>query len=119
MRNLLLCAFLVFAVTSAFSQENTQKADFTYGSDSPGWTLNQNSGNRIFTTFIAFDKPFQSVPTMLLSITGFDVPLGSSNGIRVKVSTEKISQGGFIIHVETWADSKVNAVMGSWIATGK
>ncbi|KAI0469443.1 hypothetical protein F4859DRAFT_486688 [Xylaria cf. heliscus] len=64
---------------------------------------------------IKFSTKFSSVPTVTVSMTGADV----SEGIfRVKVYATDVDEHGFLVHADTWSDTKLYSCGVSWIAIG-
>ncbi len=117
MRNVALFVAVALVLVSALSFGQTiQKGDFTADQNSEGWTLGTGNGVRTHIVFVRFDKPFDSVPEVLVSLTGTDASVGKDGTVRVSVKTEKVNREGLVIKVQTWADSRVGAVYGSWIA---
>jgi hypothetical protein len=112
---LLVALALIALSTIAFGQM-IQKGDFAADINSEGWTLGGGNGVRTHIIFVTFEKPFEAVPQVLVSLTGTDASVGKDGTVRVSLKTEKVSREGFVIKVQTWADSRVGAVYGSWIA---
>jgi hypothetical protein len=79
-----------------------------------GNNLVNGSGERQLTVAISFPKAFKVKPQVIVAITLLDID-GRFNS-RVSVTAEGISRDGCTAVIKTWADSKINAVQGSWVA---
>lgn len=121
MKRLPLIVTILFLMLSftAFGQ-NLQKGDIEADLNAEGWSLNAGTGVRTHIIFVTFQKPFETVPSVVLALSGYDASVGKDGTVRVALKTEKITREGLVIKVQTWADSRVGAVYGSWMAfTGK
>ncbi len=114
----LLAAALLITSQIALG-ENIQKGDFSADLNSEGWTLADGKGVRTHIIFVKFDKPFDSTPTVMLSLTGCDAVTDNGGVLRISTKTKNETSAGFVIKVWTWADSRVNAVHGNWLAFAK
>lgn len=114
----MVLSLLLLASVSAFGQ-GMQKGDFQADQSSEGWTLASGTGTRSHIVFVSFDKAFTSTPTVMVALTGYDGVGGKDGTMRVALKPEKITKEGFVVKVQTWADSRVNGVFGSWIAWAK
>ncbi len=63
---------------------------------------------------ITFQNPFDKIPTIFVSLSGFDID--NSRNARISAEAKNISNSGFTLSVSTWADSKIHDVVTSWIA---
>jgi len=113
-----LMVLLLALSTLAFGQNN-RKGDFAADGSSEGWTLGSGTGTRSYILFVKFEKPYDTAPTVLLSLTGHSGAAGKEGQINVGVTAEKVTRDGFVIKVSTWGDSKIHQVHGSWLAFGK
>jgi hypothetical protein len=109
---------LLLVSTATFGQ-NMQKGDFVGDVKVEGWTLAAGSGTRTAIIFVKFTKPYESTPTVMVSVTGHSAKAGKNSNINLAAAAEKVTRDGFVIKVSTWEDSQVFAVYGSWIAWGK
>lgn len=78
----------------------------------PNWTLAQGTGERTFSTRVAFPLEFDSAPAVVVSLRMVD----SSPPQRVDVFASDIDPRGFLLTVRTWEGSLVNGVVASWLA---
>jgi hypothetical protein len=117
MKQLLLISAIVLLMLSALAFGQTfHKGDFSADLNSEGWSLGSGVGVRTHIIFVTFERPFESVPTVVVALSGYDAGTGKDGTVRVSLKTEKIARDGFVIKVQTWGDSRVSAVNGSWIA---
>lgn len=112
----LFALFIVFsALTSvAFSQSIVQSGTWTVNPSFAGYNMDKNAGERTMTVDIEFPKPFESKPTVVLTVTQIDTDKGFNS--RYNVEAISISRDGFTLKVRTWADSKVYSLSGYWMA---
>jgi hypothetical protein len=117
MRRLLYITTIPLLLLSsvAFGQV-LQKGDFAADTSSEGWSLNGGTGVRTHIIFVTFEKPFETIPAVVLSLSGYDAGIGKDGTVRVNLKTEKITREGFVVKVQTRADSRVGAVYGNWMA---
>ncbi len=109
---LLLCATFAFGQT-------IQKGDFVSSVSNDGWTLATGTGERSYIEFVTFDKAFDSAPTVMASLTGYDATVGKDGTAKLQLIVDKITKSGCVIKIKTWGDCQVGAVWGSWIAFTK
>jgi hypothetical protein len=81
------------------------------------WNIDKGDGPRSCKLFIQFDTPFLSAPTVLVNLTGIDAP--TDHNLRVSLKVERVTVSGFLLKVETWQDSHVNAVEATWFAISR
>lgn len=110
---------LVLLLSVAALAQNMQKGDFSANITSENWMLNGGTGTRTHIVFVKFDKPFSAIPTVMVSLTGYDAAAGKDGNVRVSIKPENISRDGFVIKVSTGGDSRIAGIEGSWIAWGK
>lgn len=91
-----------------------QSGTWTVNPSVSGYSLDKNAGERTVTVDIEFPKPFDSKPTVVLSVTQIDTDK-AFNG-RYNVEAISVSRDGFTLKVRTWADSRVYSLSGYWIA---
>jgi hypothetical protein len=84
-----------------------------------GWALNQGSGMRTHIVFVTFNKTFNETPMVLTSLSALDGAPGKDGSVRVKLVADKVTKSGFVIKIQTWGDSRLAGVDGTWIAYGK
>ena len=115
-RLMMISALLVLMLSGVALGQNILKGDFSADINAEGWSLGSGSGPRSHIIFVTFEKPFDTAPTIVLTLSGYDASTGKDGTVRVSVKAEKVSRDGFVIKVQTWADSRVGAVYGSWMA---
>ena len=113
----LLFCLLIVAATASAQKLTFQKGNFSSNYASEDWNLNKGDGPRVCKLYIQFDTPFLSAPTVVVNLTGVDAP--NDHGLRVSVKVDKVSVTGFLLKIQTWEDSKLNGVEGTWFAISK
>lgn len=109
---------VLMTASAAPAQKLTfQKGTFASNYASEDWQLHKGEGPRVCKLYIQFDTPFLSAPTVVVNLTGVDAP--TDHGLRVSLKVDKVSVTGFLLKVETWEDSRLNAVEGTWFAISK
>jgi hypothetical protein len=110
-----LIAFIFIAGTSAYAQM-FQSGSFSADGTVRGYSLNAGSGERTITIEITFEKPFDGKPTVAVSVNTIEADKDSN--LRYSAKPVFISRDGFVVQIRTWADSKIHAIGGSWVAHG-
>jgi hypothetical protein len=77
---------------------------------------NKTGADRHFIAPVQFDKPFKSIPTVLVSLSGLDTDC--SKNARLYIDSKDIVASGFSAVISTYSDSKVFGAQISWIAFG-
>ena len=109
-----LLFFLALGSSFVLAQVKIESNKFLANTSTPGYTLNQNTGDRSVTIEVAFDKPFDKKPTILLTVTLLDAD--TKTNIRYSVEATSISRDGFTLKISTWSDSKISGIGGNWVA---
>ena len=117
-RNSLFVVALLLCSAFAFGQ-TLQKGDFVSSVNSEGWTLASGTGERSFIEFVTFDKAFDSAPSVIATLTGYDATAGKDETVKLQLTVDKITKSGCVIKIKTWGYCKVGAVWGSWLAFTK
>ena len=86
-------------------------AEFPWNS---GHYMNSNSGSRSFTQHINFPESYDKKPNVSVSIKGLDSDKNAN--LRVNTKAINITNSGFDIEIDTWEDSALYNVRGSWIS---
>jgi hypothetical protein len=63
--------------------------------------------------YIAFEKHFESAPTVMVSMRSADVCNGAN--FRVRTYATDVTAKGFMVHADTWASSQLYSCDVSWI----
>ena len=114
-RSLMVCAAtLLFALASTATAQMMQTGKFSVDRTVANYSLDQGNGDRTVTVEVNFEKPFETRPVVMLSVTFLDASKDANTRFEVKTLT--VSRDGFVIQVRTWADTKIHALGGSWIA---
>jgi hypothetical protein len=74
-------------------------------------------GERVNKKQINFEKPFENIPEVVVSLSGLD----SQNNVntRINVNALNITNNGFVLEYKTWADSQITQIRANWIAIDK
>jgi hypothetical protein len=120
MKRLFFFASLVLAVglsTLAFAQTQVESGNWSANHTNVGYNLNENQGERSMTLSVSFVTPFDRKPDVVLNVTKLDC--SNTTNTRYNVTAISVSRDGFTIKIDTWADSKIFSVGGTWIAHAK
>lgn len=113
----LLCVFMVlgFAVNT-MAQEGVKIQSGKYGAHSgvEGYTLDKNKGDRVYTKYINFDKGFDVVPKVIVSVAKLEA--NNDTNLRYDVTAEGVSRDGFTLRIKTWGDTRILNIGGDWLA---
>jgi len=98
----------------AWIEAPPESSDFQWGEfntqeDRP-WNQPQASTIRQIT----FPRPYEAPPSVVVWLNELD--MGSSAGWRINAYATNISQTGFTLHIDTWADSVLYSAGDTWIA---
>jgi H-type lectin domain-containing protein len=74
------------------------------------------AGQRLQNTTINFSPPFSSTPTVTVGINEFDS--GDGRNIRIKAFIQNVSATNATLVIETWCDTNLYSVTGSFVAAG-
>ena len=110
---------LSFLLVASLNAQSFQMGKFSANYKSEGYGLNKGDGPRSHTIEVRFEKPFETTPEFLLSVTHVNVETKDGVRVRYEVETKGVSRDGFIIEMSTWDDSKVHELRGKWMALTK
>jgi len=113
-RSILFVLFFVIGLASATFAQEVQTGSFGANGDSPGYTLNKESGDRTYTIEVNYPQPFNKKPSIILSVSLIDAD--KNQNLRYEVQASAVSRDGFMIKIKTWADTKINGIGGNWMA---
>lgn len=111
---ILIAAILFFTCTTFVSAQSVQSGTWSITPATSGYTLDKGTGERTMTIDIDFNKPFDTKPNVVLSVTQIDADKDFNQ--RFNIEAMSISRDGFTIKIRTWADSKVYSISGFWVA---
>jgi hypothetical protein len=115
MKKLLLTLGLFFMVSAvALSQTQILSDMWCANTETPNYTLHQNSGERKITIEVNFPKPFENKPDVVVGVSA--LAADKNQDVRYSVSAKSISRDGFTIEVATWGESKIFTICGFWVA---
>lgn len=80
------------------------------------WTLLNGSGKRKFVSHVYFDELYTNTPTVIVSLTGFDITQADDKGFKVKA--KNITDEGFDLVLIAKKDSKIYSLWANWVAYG-
>ena len=106
--------FVLFAFISNTSAQQILHGTFKADINSEGFTLDKNSGDRIYTMYVKFEKGFEKTPSIILGVNKLDS--SKDTNTRFEVMADGVSRDGFTIKIKTWSDSKIFGIGGNWIA---
>ena len=95
-------------------QAQVQSGSFHFDQSSTEYSLHKGDGNRTVEVEVKFNKPFEKTPKIFLSITKIDSK--NDTQMRYAVGAKYINKEGFTLRVTAWADTKIAAIGGDWIA---
>lgn len=115
MKKLIAVVTIFIALTAMVSaQSHVQSGTWSVNPSVAGYNMDKNTGERTMTIDVEFPKPFDTKPTIFLSVTQLDTDKDANS--RFNVEAMSVSRDGFTIKVRTWADSKVYSISGYWLA---
>lgn len=110
--------FVLFGMfAAADAQQMIQSGKFSANGETPGYTLDKNTGDRSLTIEVTFLTPFETKPEIVLSIIGFDSD--KTENLRYSIEAKSVSRDGFTIKINTWGASKIYGLTGNWLAHTK
>lgn len=107
----ILVMIVLFSITTI---GQVQSGDFFFDKSSPGYNLDKNSGMRFVEKEINFPKPFETKPTVYVTVSVLDAV--SKSQIRYAVEPKGVSRDGFVVKISTWGDTQINGIGGMWFA---
>ena len=110
----LVLGCLIFTLADLQAQTKIQSGSWSVNQSVPGYSLDNNIGERSVTLDILFAEPFAKIPKIILTITQLDSD--KDVNLRYKPEAISISRDGFTLKVSAWADSKIFSLSGSWLA---
>jgi hypothetical protein len=103
-----------FVVFSALVSAQIQSGQWSTKAGDSGFNLDSNNGERALTIELAFKKPYDVKPKVMISVTQIDADKGFNSRYNVEVLS--VSRDGFTVKIRTWADSKIFSISGYWLA---
>jgi hypothetical protein len=110
----LLAVILLGAFAVNFAQAKVLSGKFSAYTQTAGYSLDKGEGERSYSIEVNFLKPFETRPTVILSVTSVDCD--KQFNVRYNVEAISVSRDGFTIKISTWADSKIFGITGNWLA---
>lgn len=78
--------------------------------------MNNQTGSRSFTKYINFHEKYDKIPNVSVSLKGLDAHKDAN--LRININPVDITNSGFNIKIDTWCDSGLFNVWGSWTSFG-
>lgn len=113
MKKVLFAALFLILSVGLFAQQ-IESGVFDVNSNTKGYSLDKNSGDRIFTLEVRFNKPFETIPDVVVGLNKME--FDKNTNARVDVQTSAVSRDGFVLRIKTWGDTRVLVLGGSWVA---
>lgn len=110
----LMFAVLFLGFAALVSAQTVQSGTWAITPATPGFSLDKSTGERTMTIDVDFNKPFDTRPNVVLSVTQIDADKDFNQ--RYNVEAISVSRDGFTLKIRTWADSKVYSLSGFWMA---
>ncbi len=110
---IVLASFLL--LSSNVMAQHIQSGEYQVNSQVQGYTLNKGTGERVMTIEFRFQKPFETTPEVLTSISYINADTKAKD-LKIKVEPSAVSRDGFILKIGTWDDSIVYGIRGQWMA---
>lgn len=95
---------------------NIQSGEYTAFFPCGQHYMNKDEGVRTFTQHINFEKKYEVIPRVMVSLSSIDACTFNNKNIRVKVNAANIDTSGFDIQIITWFNSSLFEVKVSWIS---
>jgi hypothetical protein len=109
----LVIAVLGIAFTT-YAQVKVQSGIWSASTNTEGYTLSENQGDRSVTISVDFPVPFENKPEVILGLTTLDAT--SEQNVRYDVEALSVSRDAMTIKISTWADTKIFGIAGFWMA---
>lgn len=111
---IVLLVGLVLILSVSLQAQTIQSGTFNVGKSTSGFNLDKGDGERTVNVEVKFKKPFESTPTIMVSVNRVDA--AKDTNLRYAVTTSFVSTEGFLIKVVTWGDTQIHGIGGQWIA---
>lgn len=113
MKKTLFAALFLMLSLGMFAQQ-IESGVFDVSTSTKGYSLDKNSGDRIFTLEVRFNTPFETIPDVICGLNKME--FDKETNARVDVQATAVSRDGFVLRIKTWGDTRVLVLGGSWIA---
>ena len=95
---------------------NIQSGEYTAFFPCGQHYMNKDEGVRTFTQHINFEKKYEAIPRVMVSLSTLDACTFNNKNVRVKVNATNIDTSGFDVQIITWFNSSLFEVKVSWIS---
>lgn len=113
MKKALFAALFLVLSVGLFAQQ-IESGVFDVNTNTKGYTLDKNSGDRIFTLEVRFNTPFETIPDVIVGLNKME--FDKNTNARADVQATAVSRDGFVLRIKTWGDTRVLVLGGSWVA---
>jgi hypothetical protein len=117
MKKLIYVPLIVAALglaLSAFAQTKVQSGTWSANTNTEGFTLSENQGDRSVLVSVEFPEPFDVKPDVVVGVTLLDAT--SEKNVRYKIEVFSVSRDAMTIRISTWADTNIFGINGFWVA---
>ncbi|MFA5804850.1 MAG: H-type lectin domain-containing protein [Melioribacteraceae bacterium] len=105
---------MFLALTASMFAQQVQTGTYRFDKNLSDYTLDKNDGDRVVQLEITFKTPFDVKPEVLVSVNFLDCD--KATNLRYEVKTISVSRDGFLVQVKTWAETRIFAIGGGWMA---
>ena len=98
------------------NKTNIQTGEYTASFPCGQHYMNKDEGVRTFTQHINFEKKYEAIPRVMVSLSTLDACTFNNKNVRVKVNATNIDTSGFDVQIITWFNSSLFEVKVSWIS---
>lgn len=113
MKKTLFAALFLILSLGLFAQQ-IESGVFDVSTNTKGYSLDKNSGDRIFTLEVRFNTPFETIPDVTVGLNKME--FDKETNARVDVQATAVSRDGFVLRIKTWGDTRVLVLGGGWVA---
>ncbi len=99
---------------SAFAQTHVQSGKWSANTNTEGYTLAENQGDRSVLVSVEFPESFVVKPDVIVGITLLDAT--SEKNVRYKIEVFSVSRDAMTLRISTWSDTKIFGINGFWLA---
>ncbi|MGD8777966.1 MAG: H-type lectin domain-containing protein [Ignavibacteria bacterium] len=116
MKSIISTVVLVLAlgfVTQSTAQ-HILSGKFDANQSTNGFILHKNEGDRVYTKYVQFEKGFETLPAVVVTVNKIEAD--KETNLRYEVKAEAVSRDGFTVKIKTWGNTKILNIGGDWVA---
>ena len=118
MKKVLFVLTLVVALAAvSIAQTKVLSGTWSATTNSDGYTLATNEGDRYYTVAVNFLDPFESKPDVILTVNFVDAD--QKTPIRYDAQVISATRDGMTLRIKTWGNTKLFGIGGYWMAHGE